>query len=322
VPRERTARLPLLSSSSARRAEGAPSQERRAFKARAVALVLVLLSLALITIYLRESNGGVLHGAQRIGLSVVSPFEVAGERIARPFRDGWGYVSDLFGAKHENAKLRAELEKVRAQAIQNLTAAQDNKQLRKQLRFIDGPRFPDNYQGVSTRVIARPPNVYNQEILIAAGSGAGVQVNDPVVTPEGLVGIVTAVTSGASQVTLVTDQESAVSALDVETSAAGIVRAGPSASSDLVLDRVSKDARVVEGDKVVTAGWTSGALESLYPRGIPIGVVTGVGQQDVDLYKRIQVTPLVNFDSLDDVIVLVPTPGAGKAKQEKTKQKP
>jgi rod shape-determining protein MreC len=59
---------------------------------------------------------------------------------------------------------------------------------------------------------------------------------------------------------------------------------------------------------VITAGWRSGRLESLYPRGIPIGTVASVGQQDVDLYKRIQVSPLVNFDSLSEVIVLVERP--------------
>jgi rod shape-determining protein MreC len=61
----------------------------------------------------------------------------------------------------------------------------------------------------------------------------------------------------------------------------------------------------VENDLVITAGWRSGQLESLYPRGIPIGTVESVGQQDVDLYKRIQVAPLVDFDSLAEVIVLV-----------------
>jgi rod shape-determining protein MreC len=85
------------------------------------------------------------------------------------------------------------------------------------------------------------------------------------------------------------------------------VRHGPSDPSALILDRVGKDAMVNEGDLVITAGWKSGDLESLYPRGIPIGTVESVGQQDVDLYKRIQITPLVNFDSLSDVVVLVPT---------------
>jgi rod shape-determining protein MreC len=92
----------------------------------------------------------------------------------------------------------------------------------------------------------------------------------------------------------------------LESGAAGIVRHGPSDPSALILDRVGKDAFVEDGDLVITAGWQSGQLESLYPRGIPIGTVESVGQQDVDLYKRIQIAPLVNFDSLSDVIVLIP----------------
>ena len=91
----------------------------------------------------------------------------------------------------------------------------------------------------------------------------------------------------------------------LESNAWGIVQAGPSAST-LVLDNVDKDELVDPGNLVVTAGWTTRKLESLYPPGIPIGTVESVGQQDVDLYKRIQIAPLVNFDSLSDVIVLVP----------------
>jgi rod shape-determining protein MreC len=304
VPRQRTARLPLLTS-SAGRGEGPSPQTSRALRARLVAIGLVVVSLALITVYLRESSGGVLHGAQRIALSVVAPFEVAGERVSRPFRDAWGWGSDLLAAKDENAKLRKEVEQLRRQATENQTAARDNVQLRQLLRFRDGPRFPDGYTGVATRVIARPPSIYAQEVVVAAGSSDGVKTNDPVVTQDGLVGLVTEVTSNAAKVTLLTDQESAVSAVDAASGAAGIVRRGPSDTSVLVLDRVGKDQQVGEGDKVITAGWKTGKLESLYPRGIPIGVVSGVGQQDVDLYKRIQVTPLVDFDSLDDVIVLV-----------------
>jgi rod shape-determining protein MreC len=271
-----------------------------------VAAVLVLISLALITVYFRESEDGTLHSAQRIGLSVAMPFEVAGERIARPFRDAWGWTSDLVGAKSENAKLRTELEAIRAHLIQEETAVAENELLRKELRYIDGPTFPNGFDGIATRVVARPSSAYNQEVLVAAGTSDGIERNDPVVTPEGLVGLVTDVTSDGAKITLLTDQSSAVSAIVLETGAAGIVRHGPSDSSGLVLDRVGKDALVEEGNLVITAGWRSGNLESLYPRGIPVGTVKSVGQQDVDLYKRIQVSPLVNFDSLADVIVLVP----------------
>jgi rod shape-determining protein MreC len=305
VPRQRTARLPVLGA-PARGADGLSPRTSRALRARLVAVVLVLVSVALITVYFRESEDGTLHSAQRIGLSVAMPFEVAGERIARPFRDAWGWTSDLVGAKSDNEKLRKEVETLRQKVIEEHTAVGENDRLRALLRYVDGPTFPKGFKGVSTRVVGRPPSPYNQEVLIAAGTSSGVERNDPVVTEDGLVGLVTNVTSNGAEITLLTDQSSAVSALVLESGAAGIVRHGPSDSSALVLDRVKKEEFVEEGDLVVTAGWRSGKLESLYPRGIPIGSVKSVGQQDVDLYKRIQVAPLVNFDSLADVIVLVP----------------
>jgi rod shape-determining protein MreC len=300
-----------------RRYERPSFRDAGRLKARLVAVALVLVSLGLITIYFRESSGGALHGAQRIGLSILMPFEVAGERVSRPFRDAWGYGSELVGAKSENEKLREQVELLRKELIREQTAARENERLRELTRYISGPSFPDDYRAVVTRVVARPPSAYNQVVLVAAGSSHGIAVNDPVMTEDGLVGLVTEVTANGARVTLLTDQASAVSALVLQSGAAGIVRHGPSDGSALVLDRVGKDELVSEGDLVITAGWRTGNLESLYPRGIPIGMVASVGQQDVDLYKRIQVAPLVNFDSLAEVIVLV---GKPKAKEQKKRK--
>ena len=69
---------------------------------------------------------------------------------------------------------------------------------------------------------------------------------------------------------------------------------------------MTKDNVAKAGDIVITAGWKSGKLASIYPRGIPIGVVTWVGQLDTDIYKQIEVDPFVDFSSLDSVLVLVP----------------
>jgi len=300
-----------------RRYERPSFRDAGRLKARLVAVALVLVSLGLITIYFRESSGGALHGAQRIGLSILMPFEVAGERVSRPFRDAWGYGADLVGAKSENAKLRDQVAALQKELIQEQTAARENERLRELTRYISGPKFPDDYRAVVTRVVARPPSAYNQVVLVAAGSNDGIAVNDPVVTEDGLVGLVTEVTANGARVTLLTDQASAVSALVLQSDAAGIVRHGPSDGSALVLDRVGKDELVSEGDLVITAGWRTGNLESLYPRGIPIGMVASVGQQDVDLYKRIQVAPLVDFDSLNEVIVLVGIPKAKEQKKQK-----
>jgi rod shape-determining protein MreC len=305
-----------------RRPGGPPSRAGRAFRARLVAAVLVLVSLGLITMYFRESSEGPLHTAQRLGASVLMPFEVAGERVSRPFRDGWAYISDLLDAKSENEDLRRENEELRKEIVAEETAVQENARLREELGYIGGPSFPEDYRAVPTSVIARPPSPYSQEVLIAAGTSDGVRRNDPVVTSDGLVGLVTEVTGNGAKVTLVTDQGSAVSAVVLGSNAPGVVRPGASDGS-LMLDRVGKDDLVSEGDLVVTAGWRTVQFESLYPRGIPIGAVKSVGQQDVDLYKRIQLAPLVDFDSLASVIVLVrdesPKPKAAKPKS-KTKR--
>ena len=128
-------------------------------------------------------------------------------------------------------------------------------------------------------------------------------------TADGLVGNVTLVAGREARVTLLTDQESAVSAVDLQTRAIGIVRHGQ--GGGLILDRVSKDQKVNDGDTIVTAGTRSGVLPDLYPRGIQIGKVTSVGQSDTDLYKQIQISPYVPFGSLDSVVVLEslkPTP--------------
>jgi len=258
----------------------------------------------MLTVYLRESDGGALHAAQRLGVAVLTPFQVAGERIARPFQDAYGYVSDLTDAKAEKDRLAAQVQALREEVIQYQTEAQENANLRKTLGFVDGPRFPQDFTPVTTRVIAQPASPYDQEILVAAGSNNGVAEDDPVVTAEGLVGKVTKVAATSAQVTLLTDQSMAASAIDLGTEARGVVK--PSASNDggLILDRVDKAARVEVGDTVVTSGWREGDLSSLYPRGIAVGTVTEVGQQDIDLFKRIQIAPTVDFDSLSEVVIL------------------
>ncbi len=302
VPRQRTARIPLLRS-PATRSDGPRQRGGSPLRARLVALGLVLVSLALLTVYFRESSGGPLHGAQRIVVSVLTPFEAAAERVARPFRDAWGWTGDLFSAKGENADLRAEVRELRRQVIVNQTAAQENEELRRLLDYRDGPRFPDDYVAVATRVIVPPQTEFRQEVMIAAGSGDGVAVEDPVVTDEGLVGTVTEVTSNSARVRLLTDQQSAASAFVSQTGATGIVQRGPSTSS-LVLERVPKEEAVERGHIVVTAGSRSGRLESLFPRAIPICVVESVSQRDTDFFKRIQCAPLVDFGSLHELIVL------------------
>ena len=121
------------------------------------------------------------------------------------------------------------------------------------------------------------------------------RTDQPVVTGDGLVGKVSAVSSNAAQVTLITDHTSGVSAQVVPDGASGLVKARVGDPSDLLLDFVQKGRPVAKGATVVTAGWRSSRLESLFPRGIPIGKVTRVDSTERELYQRVHLQPFADL---------------------------
>jgi rod shape-determining protein MreC len=307
VPRNRTVRLAVLGSSVQRTAaSGYPSSRSSALKRRIVIGGLVLLSLVLITVSFRSTA---LDGAQGTVAGILRPFEVAADRVARPFRDTIGWTRGLIRAKNENKKLRSQVEVLRQRVIQDESAVQENVRLKAQLRY-SGPASISDFGKVGAAILTNPQSPIDQSVTIAAGSGQGVAPGNVVVDPStgGLVGTVDRVWANVARVTLLLDGQSAVTASDLTYPAAvGVIKRGGGGSDVLVLDRVSKDAFVGVGDSVITAGTLGkGALPSKFPHGIPVGTVSSASNTDVNAFKNVQVEPLVDFSALQSVIVLVP----------------
>ena len=308
MPRNRSLRLAALGSTVQRAASPAYSSTRsaHALRRRIVAVVLVALSLALITGYFRESENGALHDVQSASASVLYPFQVGAERVARPFQDAYGWLAGFFHAKSENERLKARMRLLEIQAIQNATAAQENMELRRALDYKSGPSYPSDYNFIGARVTSHSPNEFRQEVGISAGRDDGLRIYDPVVDADGrLVGHVAKLTGPTALVTLLTDPSFAVSGYAVQTRTYGLVEHGQGGGETLMLDGVPKEKVVRQGDIIVTAGRRSGELPSLYPREIPVGTVTKVGQSDVDIHQSVQIEPLADFSSLSSVWVLV-----------------
>ena len=311
MPRIRatTARPAVLRSSAPRPPSGPfrPRTGNAATRRRFVVGALVVLSLALITVSFRQSPDGPVASAENLGSTAVYPFVVAADRVAAPFRDLYGWVTGVLHAKSENERLKADLDAMRQKYLEAESALQENVKLRQLLHYQDIAAYPAEYRQVNARVIARPSGLFEQTIVIHAGSSNGVDLHDPVVTADGLVGEVTRVMDRTARVTLLTDPDSAVAAHVLSSGASGLVRRGPGDGRSLVLDQVTKEQVVNLDDVVVTAGTLGGRLRSIFPRGIQIGVVTSVGQTDTDLYKQVQIDPYVDFSDLHSVAVLVST---------------
>lgn len=275
---------------------------------RAVLALLVTLSLVLLTIYFGESAGGGLHAVQRGAQAVLAPIESGASKVLKPFRDATGWIGDSLSAQGENDELRAEVAELRQQLAAGQYDEREVQQLRALLDLPEEDGFPGGTQPVTARVIAQSPTVWYSTVQIDKGRDDGVEVDQPVVTGDGLAGKVTSVTGGSSQVTLMTDADSAVSAQVVPSGTRGIVKPQVGDPKDLLLDFLDKEDKVEEGATVVTSGSTSSRLESLFPRGVPIGEVTRVDAEERELYQRVHLEPYADLRRLDFVQVLTGDP--------------
>lgn len=274
---------------------------------RAVLTVLVAFSIALLTVYFGESASGALHAVQRGFMEALAPLQEGASRALKPARDLGGWIGDVFDAKSENKRLREQVEDLRARLAAAETAQRDAGELRKLVGFNRSSGFPQGYDTVAAQVIARSPTVWYSTVTIDKGSDSGLREDQPVVSGDGLVGKVSAVSSNAAQVTLITDHTSGVSAQVVPDGASGLIKPRVGDPTDLLLDFVEKDRPVNRGATVITAGWRSSKLESLFPRGIPIGKVTRVDAGERELYQRVHLRPFADLRRIDVLEVLIPS---------------
>ncbi len=271
---------------------------------RAALAIFVVASIAMLTAFFGESDGGVFHTLQRGAQAGLAPIETGASRALKPFRDLGGWFGDTFDAKGENDQLRAEVEDLRQRLGESATDQRDAAQLRELVDLQRSDGFPDATEPLAARVIARSPTVWYSTLKIDRGSGDGVREDQPVIAAGGLAGKVTSVTGGTAEVTLITDAASAVTAQVMPDGATGIVKPEVGKPDDLLLDFVQRGRQVREGATVVTSGFSSGEIRSRFPRGIPIGKVSRVDLEEIELYQRVHIRPFADLRGIDLVQVL------------------
>jgi rod shape-determining protein MreC len=279
--------------------------DRKVVRRRRAALaVFVVLSIAILTAYFGESGGGFFHTLQRGAQEAVAPIETGASRALKPVRDFFGWAGDTIDAKDQNADLKKEVQQLRGQLAQSETALRDADQLKALSSLRQENYFPQSTAPVTARVIARSSTVWYSTLKIDKGSDDGLRLNQPVIAAGGLIGKLISVTGGTSEVRLITDGESGVSAQVFPAGVSGVVRPEVGNPDDLLLEHVESGRRVTENTLVITSGFTSSRTESLFPRGIPIGRVTKVDLDELETYQRVHVKPFADLHTIDLVQVL------------------
>lgn len=236
--------------------------------------------------------------SRAISVEAVYPVERAGQFVSRSVLPR---IVGLFAgssARAENVRLRREVASLSLARQDSERLEIENARLRRALGYVSKL----SGEWVSAGVLSRGGGAAGcgKTIRVDKGTLDGIRVDSVVVVPDGLVGLVTAVTPHTAEVTLVTDPDVKV-ACEIETGETipprGILSGGT--EDVLVLGHLTKMKQVAPRVRVLTSG-----LGGIYPRGLEVGVwLSDDRRDDPQQICGGFVQPSVDFDALEDVFI-------------------
>ncbi|MCS6906990.1 MAG: rod shape-determining protein MreC [Anaerolineales bacterium] len=249
-----------------------------------IALGLIALALAG---YLTSFSRALLTPFIELQAWVYSRYQVARDLLSAP--------QDIVQLQQRNLQLEAQVSQLQAQIIE---LQQQLAEARILSALVDFARAnPENrYQAAA--VIGRDPSPFLRYIIINRGSDDNIRRGMPVVTQQGLVGRIDAVTANAARVQLITDSAAVVNA-KIQPSGAQAVLKGQ-ITGDLLLEMIPQGAPIEVGNLVLTSGLGGG-----YPPNIVIGQISGIRSQPQDIFQSATVQSVVDFSQLEIVLVIV-----------------
>lgn len=237
--------------------------------------------------FVENAIGGIITPIQN-GVTQVGNFFV---EKTEPIVNLWKYQEENIALTEENQNLKKELV--------NLTVTQKElnelRQLKEMLNSTDSLRVNNQ---VTANVIGKDAGNWYNLFMIDAGLDNGISKNSTIINADGLVGLVYEVGDSWAKAISIVDQQSSISfeILDVDRDFDGILSGNNNQFLSGKLFDPEADVRV--GDTIITSGI------GLYPKGIIIGKITKVIDDENTLLKEVYVEPSVNFRNINKVIVL------------------
>jgi len=226
---------------------------------------------------------------------VTTPIQSGLARVNRTAVTIWSTYLDWKNVRAENRRLREDNQRLRVESLQVSETEVENQRLRRLLALQE--RLP--LATVSAEIIAREWGGWVRSLTVNRGRGDKVTRLTAVISPEGLIGRVVEVRSGASIVQVLTDPASTVGAHVVRTRTSGIVEGEPRGT--MRLKYMAREGGGIQvGDLVVTSG-AGGSV----PRGIPVGRVRAIDDRGSALFHYAVLAPVVDFARVDEVLLLM-----------------
>lgn len=256
-------------------------------------IVLCLVSVLLLTFYLREGDAGVIHSLRGMVMTVASPVRMLGGVISAPFNAVGNAVANAGASSETLSELRAENERLTAK-VAELSEAQETA---TRLEKLVGLQSTYDLTSTAARIIGSTGDAWTEAVIIDKGSNAGFEVGMPVCSSGGVIGQIIEVSATTSTVRLVSDEQSGISAMVQGSRAQGMLRG--QADGTLRLEYVVADAEVSTGDIIITSG-----IGGSFPKGLPLGTVASIDRAANAVYYTIVVRAVSTAENNEEVLVI------------------
>jgi rod shape-determining protein MreC len=274
-----------------------PRRTRRARRARRGMTVglLVVASIAIITLDYRGQAHGVISGAKRAAHDAFAPLQRGVDALVRPVG------SFLSGAVHggqlesQNAKLQREIGALQRETLQTQAVRNSLRALERLNQLPWGQGIPT----VIAQVTALSPSDFAATVQLDKGSSSGVAVGMPVVGGAGLAGQVIEVWSSGCTVRLITDVASSVGVRFGATGNLALVQ-GSGLGRELAVNLIAPGTALHKGEVLTT----SGLQNAQYPPDIPVATVRSFSSTPSATQENVSARPLADLALLQYVDVL------------------
>ncbi len=230
---------------------------------------------------------------QGLVLEVVAPVQQLVSVPATALRNTWSRYVNLIDVGVENEQLLArvaELEELNLQYREALVASGHLQRIAAMRDDFEVPMLP-------AQVVGLDISLWFRSVIVDRGGNHGIDAGNPVITNNGVAGVVTAASQHAAKAMLLLDRQSAVDGVVQRSRTRGVVRGN--GSGLLEFEFVARDGDVSPGDVILTSG-----LDAIYPKGLRIGEVEEVDEPGGDLIQSATLTPAVDFERLEQVFVM------------------
>lgn len=262
--------------------------------------LIVVLALAVPFWFLRASmkDPRQATGADRILVQIAAPIQQAAATLARGLSDLWGDYVYLVDVKKDNASLASQNARLKERVSQLEIAEAENRRLRRLLDLKN--QLEDEV--VTAQVVGKNTNEFFRVLRITLDrSSPHVKPNQPVLSPDGVVGTTLKVAGDTVDVQLIADAGAGVDVQVERTGARGIVGGtGDEREYSCRVEFVKRTDEVDIGDVLVTSG-----VGLRFPKGQKVCTVAKVVKRDFGVYQQVTCTPTVDFSRLEEVVIVM-----------------